>query len=96
MKNEYAKKLQIKKQLDRHVTMQLMADAAMIAAHKVFGAGQKRCTEFHRELCNTYEEMAKICAEDTKDMEYTKSVVDRKLKEIFGDSVQPWDERYSL
>lgn len=96
MKNAYAMELQRKKELERHVSMQLMADAAMIAAHKVFGAGQKRCTEFHWELCKTYEEMAKICAEDTKDMEYTKSVVDRKLKEIFGDSVQPWDERYSL
>ena len=96
MKNAYAMELQRKKELERHVSRQLMTDAAMIAAHKVFGAGQKRCTEFHRELCKTYEEMAKICAEDTKDMEYTKSVVDRKLKEIFGDSVQPWDERYSL
>lgn len=96
MKNAYAEKLRQKRELERHVTRQLMADAAMIAAAKVFHAGEKRCTEFHRELCKTYEDMAKICAEDTKDMEYTKSVVDRKLREIFGDSVQPWDERYCL
>ena len=73
-----------------------MVGPAMIAAAKVFHAGAKRCTEFHRELCKTYEDMAKLCAEDTKDMEYTKTVVDRKLREILGDSVQPWDERYSL
>ena len=96
MKNAYAMELQRKKELERHVSRQLMTDAAMIAVHKVFGAGQKRCTEFHWELCKTYEEMAKICAEDTKDMEYTKAVVDRKLKEILGDDMQPWDERYSL
>lgn len=96
MKNAYAMELQRKKELERHVSRQLMTDAAMIAAHKVFGAGQKRCTEFHWELCKTYEEMAKICSEDTKDMEYTKAVVDRKLKEILGDDMQPWDERYSL
>lgn len=96
MKNAYAMELQRKKELERHVSRQLMADSAVIAAAKVFKAGRKRCTEFHRELCKTYEDMAKICAEDTKDMEYTKTVVDRKLKEILGDDMQPWDERYSL
>lgn len=96
MKNAYAMELQRKKELERHVSRQLMTDAAMIAAAKVFHAGAKRCTEFYRELCKTYEDMAKLCAEDTKDMEYTKTVVDRKLREILGDSVQPWDERYSL
>ena len=96
MKNAYAMELQRKKELERHVSRQLMADSAVIAAAKGFKAGRKRCTEFHRELCKTYDDMAKICAEDTKDMEYTKAVVDRKLKEILGDDMQPWDERYSL
>lgn len=96
MKNAYAMELQRKKELERHVSRQLMTDAAMIAVAKVFGAGAKRCAEFHRELCETYTQMAELCQSDTKDMEYTKTVIDRKLREILGDSVQSWDERYSL
>lgn len=96
MKNAYAQELQRKKKLERHVTRQMMADSAVIAAAKVFGAGAKRCAEFHKELCKTYEDMAELCNSDTKDMEYSKEVIDRKLREIFGDSIQPFDERYSL
>lgn len=29
-------------------------------------------------------------------MEYTKAVVDRRLKGILKDHFQPWDERYVL
>ena len=40
MKNAYAMELQRKKELERHVSRQLMTDAAMIAASKVFGLEQ--------------------------------------------------------
>lgn len=39
MKNAYAAKIQERKRLERHVTRQLMADCALIAANIVFGAG---------------------------------------------------------
>ena len=29
-------------------------------------------------------------------IKYVKVAIDRKLREILGDSVQSWDERYSL
>ena len=96
MKNQYAKELKRKKEWERHISRQLMADAAVIAAAKVFGAGEKRCSEFHAELCQTFTEMAQLCSEDTKDMEYTKAVVDRKLAQILGDHFEPWDARYAL
>ena len=94
MKNRYAAELQQKKQLERHVTRQLMADCAVIAANAVFGAGEKRAVEFMRKIEEIYNEMAQIQQADTADMEYTKAVVDRKLKSILKEHFEPWDERY--
>lgn len=96
MKNKYAMKLQQKKQLERHVTRQLMADCAVIAANAVFGAGEKRAVEFIRKIAEVYNEMSRIQQEDTPDMDYTKAVVDRKLKAILKDHFEPWDYRYRL
>lgn len=94
MKNAYAAKIQERKRLERHVTRQLMADCALIAANIVFGAGEKRCAAFMRKMEEVYTEMAEIQQKDTEDMEYTKAVVDRKLQAILGDQFKPWERRY--
>ncbi len=96
MKNQYAQELKRKKEWERHISRQLMADAAVIAAAKVFGAGEKRGPELREDLRRKFTEVAQPCREDTKDMEYTKAVVDRTLEQILGDHFEPWDARYAL
>ena len=93
-KNIYAKKLRQKKELERHVSQQMVADAAVIAANKVFGAGKKRCVEFMVELSGTLDEIHDMIYGDTADIEYSKSVIDRKLQEILKEYFEPWDKRY--
>lgn len=96
MKNAYAERIQERKRLERHISRQLMLDCAVIAANDVFGAGAKRCVDFIKDLEAVYTEIAEIQQEDTPDMEYTKAVVDRRLKGILKDHFQSWDERYVL
>lgn len=95
-KNAYAIELQKKKALERHVARQMVADAAVIAANQVFGAGEKRCAEFMETLRSVMDEISQLIYGDTPDIEYSQTVIDRRLREILKDHFEPWDERYSL
>lgn len=80
------------------VTCQLMQDLFDIALHEKekdqFGA--KRCKEVNDLVAELYKEFCGIYFDDTADREYFVSVLDRKLKEIFGDELVPFEKRYNL
>lgn len=100
-KNAYLTKLQAQKAFEleqmRIFTMQWCADAAVLAANEVFKRRGEIIVEFCAALQRYSQEIAKLTLEDAKDdkeIEYTKAVVDERLKEILGESFQPWAERY--
>ena len=78
----------------RSIHTQMCLDAAMIAANDIFNMGPSRVEAF----CNAFNEaltsIATMTINDTRDMEYTKTKLDQRLKQICGDKFQPWEERY--
>lgn len=83
----------------REFTLQWCADAAIIAANKVFHRRGKILEEFMHEFSNMAHLIAEMTQEDAKGdktLEYTKAKTDEWLKELLGDAFQPWDERYDF
>lgn len=76
------------------VRIQMSLDAAMIAANEVLQMGPGRARAFADAFSKALREIAELTVRDTKDMEYTKAKLDKRLEEICGDSFVPWDERY--
>lgn len=83
---------------NRRFTQQFVTDAAVLAVHDVFGAGEKRVTDFLVALDKRLMQMAESVLEDSKDdaqIEYTKAKLDEALKPLMGKNFRPYDERYS-
>lgn len=81
----------------RRFTMQWCADAAILAANEVFKRKGDIIVEFfnkYREYANEIANMTIEDAKGDKTLEYTKTRLDGRLKEILGDAFQDWDERY--
>ena len=98
MKNAYAKKLQavMDTRLARQqmIDMQMAKDAALIAAAEVFHMGPGRVPAFSAAFDQALHDIAAMTVEDTKDMEYTKTKLDQRLRQICGEHFVPWEERY--
>ena len=93
-KNAYAKKLNAKR-ADRTIFLtQMCKDAAFLAANEAFKMGESRCPMFNEAFDRNLNQIVTVCLEDTPDIEYTKSVIDRQLKVICGKHFQPWEQRY--
>lgn len=73
---------------------QMCLDAAIVAANEVLDLGPTRVKAFVEEFSDALMAIAKMGVEDTQDMEFTKTKVDARLKEICGENFVPWDERY--
>lgn len=85
--------------LTRLFAMQFCADAAAIAANKVFHRRGDIIVEFLTEMMLEADRIAKITLKDAKDdkqIDYTKGTVDNELKRILGDKAQTWEERYDI
>lgn len=83
--------------LTRLFALQYAADAAAIAANKVFHRRGDIIVEFLTEFMLEAERIAKITLKDAKDdkeIDYTKGTVDNELKRILGDKAQTWEHRY--
>lgn len=83
----------------RRFTMQWCADAAIIAAHKVFQRKGEKLVEFGEAFMDIAQEIAELTISDAKDdkaIEYTKGKVVGLLKELLGDAFAPWEERYDV
>lgn len=98
MKNAYAKKLQavMDTRLARQqmIDMQMAKDAALIAAAEVFHMGPGRVPAYSAAFDQALHDIAAMTVEDTKDMEYTKTKLDQRLRQICGEHFVPWEERY--
>ena len=98
MKNAYAKKLQavMDTRLARQqmIDMQMAKDAALIAAAEVFHMGPGRTPAYSAAFDQALHDIAAMTVEDTKDMEYTKTKLDQRLRQICGEHFIPWGERY--
>lgn len=78
----------------RHFMRQLMFDLSCLALNKTENMGYDRLNRYGAELTRLHDEFAVIFNGDTKDQEYSKSVLDRSLEQIAGDKFIPWGERY--
>ena len=73
---------------------QLMFDLSCIALNETEGMGYDRISRFADKLIALHDEYAVIFNSDSKDQEYSKSVLDRRLQQIAGEKFIPWEERY--
>ena len=73
---------------------QLMFDLSCIALNEQ-GFGTERINRFCDKLLELHDEYAVIFNGDTKDQEYSRTVLDRKLQQIAGENFIPWEERYA-
>ena len=81
----------------RRFAIQQAKDMLLIAAHDEFGFGKERLKRLGDAYDRMFFEYADLALDDAsvdKHIEYTKSVIDRKLKEILGPYFVPWEERY--
>lgn len=78
----------------KHFMRQLMFDLSCIALNETEGFGVERINRFCDKLIALHDEYATIFNADSKDQEYSRSVLDRKLQQIAGDKFIPWEERY--
>jgi hypothetical protein len=83
-------------QLD--MALQQSADAALMAIDDVFDVNAYSAEKFHVAHVKYVNQMAQMMLddyEDDKTMIFTKTDIDRRLKQIVGeDNFVPWDERY--
>lgn len=93
-KNTYAKRLQAQRAGRTMFLTQMCKDAALIAANEALGMGEGRCIAFSEAFDRVFNEIVRVCLEDTPDIEYTKDVIDRQLRAICGKHWQPWEIRY--
>lgn len=97
-KNKYLKQLEQAKtegfMLGQHFARQLSLDLAAITLNHDFGFGSERCERFSKALIERYGNYLDIFNSDTKDVEYSKAHMDAALRQIYGDKLIPWDERY--
>ena len=81
----------------RSIHTQMCLDAAMIAANEVFNMGPIRAKAFADAFSFALTEIATMTISDgktDKELWFTKSKLDERLKQICGDNFQPWEERY--
>lgn len=77
---------------------QITADAAILDANEVFGAGPKRIKEFMDCLNKWGNEIGKTSVECSEandtELSYVKTRLDERLQTICGEHFVPWDIRY--
>lgn len=81
----------------RSIHTQMCLDAAMIAANEVFNMGPTRAKAFADAFSSALREIATMTVQDgksDKQLWFTKAKLDERLKQICGESFQPWEERY--
>ena len=83
-----------------HTRMQIAEDAAFMAAHDELGLGPGRAEAFGTafvKYVGMITELINTDSKDDKNLEYSKSVIDRAVKPIVGEELfVPFDERYGL
>lgn len=96
---KYEAALEARYQRRLKIGMQIGLDAAMIAANEVLGLGAGRAERFAAEYIRTVNEIAGLFVDDGSAdpaMDYSKDVLDRRLRQICGpDKFESWERRYA-
>lgn len=96
-KNEYAKRLQQRKQLASEITQlwtgQCCLDAMTIALNEEFGIGAERLTRLNKRFNEIYRE-ALVGLSASEKASHVRRQVDERLEKICGPEYVPWPERY--
>lgn len=77
--------------------VQMVTDAAVIAAAQVFGMGPARCERFVGAMTECLNEISALINDDGLsdwDIVYTKEKIDRRMRRICGEKFEPWEVRY--
>lgn len=95
--NDYAAKQRAIRQAYIQATCdtysQYVFDCACIVLHREFGFGRERMMKFHAALSKLQTEFTP--ALDSGDESgYMQEVMDRTLREVFGDDLKPFERRY--
>ena len=91
-----AKKKQELREMQAFV-IQLSSDLMLIAANEAFGFGRERAKRLHQEWEAVWREFGVMVLDDylgDRDLAYTKERIDARLREILGDDLSPWEDRY--
>lgn len=75
---------------------QIMWDAFSLAMNDM-GFGEKRLTQAADLTAKYHREILELLRDDykaDKEMVFAKESIDKRLKSIYKDSFQPWEERY--
>ncbi len=107
-KNEYAKKLQAKREQERQMaseiiqrwTAQLCLDVMTIVLNdpQVMGRdvfGKERLSRIGASFTERYKECIVGLTADVK-ASYIREVIDRRLSQIWGEDFEKWPERYYM
>ena len=99
MKNQYSRKVRAMAERAReqgfYLGLQTASDAYALALNDLYNIGPWSYPDLHAKAGDYINEIAKLIRDDTKDLEYTKAVIDRRLIEIVGrEQFIPYDERY--
>lgn len=81
------------------VLAQMLMDAAMLAAHDVFGLGPGRAAKFMQAVKDSFQEMEIMALKDADDGDqeiwYTRAKLDEQLRAIVGEeNFKPFEVRY--
>lgn len=96
----YAARMGERKRIENEhlILMQGMAvDAALLAAHEVFGLGPGRAKKFYDTVRDELTDIFMMIMEDKKtdrELNYTFSVINRKIQQIMGDDYIDEKKRY--
>ena len=98
-KNKYLKQLEKARMegfvLGQHFARQLTLDLSAITLNHDFGFGLERCERFSKAVIDRYGDYSDTFNSDTKDVEYSKAHMDACLRQIYGEKLVPWEERYA-
>lgn len=96
----YLKRLKKQRDEDSYVNYvvarQLMVDLLTIALNRALHLGAESQKLVWDTFSKLHDEYCTIWHQDSKDLEYSKEVIDRELKEICGKYFIPWEERYRV
>lgn len=80
----------------RHHTQVFTLDMVTVALGRL-GWGEKRLTEFDKELTEVSKDYAELITDDAKEdkeLVYAKACLDRELKQYTGSMFRAYEERY--
>lgn len=90
-----AAKYEDQREQDFRFLRQFITDLSQIALEDAFGDESKNMVKpFVDALQNLHDEFADIWNADSDDVEYSLSILDRRLKAICGDKFIPQEDRY--